>query len=139
MGKGGGGGRVGGGGGGGGYSGGGGGRTTRAGGGGGAYVHPDVAQSDAAITAGALYLDRRTIQLPSAGGTVGGTLSLVTHIFVSEWMSLNFEVRNITYLTPLASAEGDVLANVATMTLGVGFYLPTQVTRSKDPNEPEDQ
>ena len=95
---------------------------------------------DAAVTLGAMYVDRRSIQLPSIsdGLPLGGTVSVVMHIFLSEWLSLNFEVRDTLFSVPLQGAAEASLSHIATATVGVGFYLPTQVSRSADPNEPED-
>ncbi len=95
---------------------------------------------DAAITLGAMYVDRRGIQLPSIaeGPPLGGTASLVMHIFLNEWLSLNFEVRDTLFMATLQDATEASLSHIATATFGVGFYLPTQVSRSTDPNEPED-
>ncbi len=85
----------------------------------------DIAFYDVALTVGGMWVDSASLQLTGGQGGPGATISLVNHIFLSEWVSLNFELRDTIYTAQLRGAADSVLSHMVTFSVGLGFYFPT--------------
>jgi len=93
---------------------------------------------DVTVTAGALWVNDETIVSPVSTPGIGGTFSIATHVFLNEWFSVNLELRETAFGTQPQGAASGVLGHVVTTSLGVGFYLPTNVEYATPEGEPEE-
>jgi outer membrane beta-barrel protein len=90
-----------------------------------AIFNRSIAFYDFAITVGGGAVNGESLAIPSPYTTGGGTLSLQGRIFMNKWIAMTLEVRDVIFLAELDGASG-ALSNVASMGLGVSFFLPTK-------------
>lgn len=95
-----------------------------------AFVDSFIIYYDVAVTVGGAYLDTKTIALAGSQGTFGGTASLSTRVFFTDWLALNLEVRDMIYSADLRGQQG-ALTNLVTVSGGLSFYLPTSFEYSE--------
>lgn len=83
---------------------------------------------DVGISAGGGYVSSKSVALPAASGGAGGTVSVFTHLFINEWVSLNFEIRDTIYFATLQGADGTSMSHAVTAAGGVGLFFPKKFT-----------
>ena len=79
---------------------------------------------DVGVSAGGMYVSSRSLRLPAATQGPGATLSIFNHIFLSEWFSLNFEVRETLYFATIRGADSPQMSHAVTASGGIGLYFP---------------
>lgn len=94
---------------------------------------------DLGISLGGVYANSQSVQINSPQGGPGGTVSLFTHLFLSEAVSLNFEVRETLYFAQLRGAEGGVMSHAVTAAGGVGFFFPRKVEYTAPAGRPSEE
>ncbi len=83
-----------------------------------------VVYYDFAVTAGGGWIDAESVEIPSPSGKPGGTISLNSRLFISDWVALNFGIRDLLFLQNLNGAS-DAFTNLVTVEGGFSFFLPT--------------
>lgn len=89
-----------------------------------------IAFYDFAVTVGGGAINAESLAIPSAYTTGAGTVSLSGRIFLNKWIALSLEVRDLIFLATLDGASG-ALTNVASVGLGMSFFLPTNFEYSE--------
>jgi outer membrane beta-barrel protein len=79
---------------------------------------------DLGVSIGGAFVNSRSIALPAATGSPGGTISMVGRVFLSDWVAINLEIRDVIFSRDLLGTSG-AIANVASVSGGVSLYLPT--------------
>lgn len=87
---------------------------------------------DIALQVGVGWAESRSLFQPASGGLAGG-LGVASHIFVTEWLSVNIEVGDTIYFAPVGG--GSELSHMVMASAGLGFYLPTTVERTAQASE----
>lgn len=95
-----------------------------------ALFNSTIAFYDFAITVGGGGVNAKSLQIPTAYTTGGGTVALSGRIFFNKWIALSLEVRDIIFLANLNNATG-ALTNIASIGLGASFFLPTSFEYSE--------
>ena len=82
---------------------------------------------DIAVTAGGLFINAQSLQLPTEKSTGGGTISIAGRMFLNKWIAFNVELRDVLFLADISSGGETVssFTNVASIGFGFSFYLPT--------------
>lgn len=82
---------------------------------------------DVTLHGGVAAVNAQSLQLPTTAIKIGGTIGITNHIFLSRWLSLNFDVSNTMFNATLQGAGGpqDAFSHVVTFSGGLGIYLPT--------------
>lgn len=93
---------------------------------------------DVGVTAGAAYVTSESIRLRVPNSGVGGTVSVFNHIFINEWFSLNFEVRDTIYFANLKGATEKSLSHAASVGAGIGMFFPRKFEYSTPEGSPQD-
>ncbi len=94
---------------------------------------------DVGITAGGAWVNSRTVRNPAANAGVGGTVSVFNHIFLNEWFSLNFEIRDTIYFANLKGASEPQLSHAASAAAGIGMFFPRKFTYTTPEGSPVDE
>lgn len=92
---------------------------------------------DVGLTLGGAFVNASTLESPAASGP-GGTVSIFNHIFLSEWVSLNFEIRDTIYTAALASDGSSSISHALTAAVGFGLFLPRRFEYTEPENKPSD-
>ena len=79
---------------------------------------------DLGVSLGGAWVNSRTARLPASQAGPGATISVFNHIFLSEWFSLNFEVRDTLYFSTLSGASDRALSHAASAAVGFGMFFP---------------
>lgn len=82
---------------------------------------------DISLSLGGGWMDAQSIQITTGAGSPAVTFAVTSHIFVSDWLSLNLGVRDVSYQATLNGAADKVLAHTVTVDLGFGLYFPESV------------
>jgi outer membrane beta-barrel protein len=80
---------------------------------------------DVTLHGGAAAVNAESLQLPTPGIKVGGMIGITNHIFLSRWLSLNFDITDTIFSATLQGAPDGALSHVVTFSGGLGIYLPT--------------
>ena len=91
---------------------------------------------DIALQAGVGWADSASLVQSNAGG-VAGSIGVASHIFATEWLSVNIEVSDTIYFAPVGGTS--TLSHMVMASAGLGFYLPTSVERSAGASEEGDK
>ncbi len=91
---------------------------------------------DIAAQVGLGWADSASLQSASSGG-LAGSIGIASHIFVTEWMSVNFEVGDTLYFAPVGGTS--TLSHMVAASVGLGFYLPTSVKRTAEGSKEGDK
>ena len=94
---------------------------------------------DIGLTAGGVYANSQSIALPIASGGPGGTVSVFTHLFLNEWVSVNFEIRDTIYTASLQGADSRALSHAVTVSGGLGFFFPKRFKYTEPEGKPQDE
>lgn len=89
-----------------------------------AIFNRSIAFYDFAVTVGGGAINAESLAIPAPYTTGGGTISLQGRIFLSKWVAMTLEVRDVIFLADLDGASG-ALTNIASVGLGASFFLPT--------------
>ena len=89
-----------------------------------ALFNSGIIYYDLSLSVGGGWMDAQSIQITSSSGSPAVTLALTSHIFLSDWFSLNAGVRDVSYQASLRGLEDKVLAHTVTVDLGFGMYFP---------------
>ena len=89
-----------------------------------------IAYYDVAIALGGGAINAESLSLPSAYVTGGGSIAVQSRFFFSKWIALNLEFRDVIFLAELEGASG-AFTNIASVGLGVSFFLPTKFKYSE--------
>jgi outer membrane beta-barrel protein len=95
-----------------------------------ALFNRSIVYYDVALSAGGVYADSSSILEPVGNQGPGGTVSVSTRLFLSDWMAVNFEVRDVIYMGNVINT-GSVLSHSVTAGLGLSLYLPTSFEYSE--------
>lgn len=95
-----------------------------------ALFNRTIAFYDFAVTVGGGGVNAKSLQIPTAYTTGGGTISLSGRVFFNKWIALSLEVRDVIFLATLQNASG-ALTNIASVGLGASFFLPTSFEYSE--------
>ena len=87
---------------------------------------------DVGFTLGGGAAESRSAQLNTPEIGAGITASVFNHIFLNDWISLNFEVRDQIYFATLATSTEQQLAHAVSFSVGFGFFLPTRFEYTED-------
>lgn len=87
---------------------------------------------DLGVTVGGGYSNYSTIRDRSGKASPVVTASAFNHIFLNEWVSLNFEVRDTIYFAELRGVEGTSLSHSVTAAVGFGLFFPKKFTYAGD-------
>ena len=93
---------------------------------------------DLGVTVGGAFVNSRSVALPNATGSPGGTISMVGRVFLSDWVAVNLEIRDVIFSRDLLGTSG-ALANVASISGGVSLYLPTSFEYSDQAAESDEE
>lgn len=93
---------------------------------------------DIGVTVGGAWVNARSVRnvTPTAGA--GGTISVFNHIFLNEWFSLNFEVRDTIYFATLNGSPDKQLSHAASAAAGIGMFFPRKFEYSTPEGSPTD-
>lgn len=94
---------------------------------------------DLGITLGGAYVTSESIRLPTPTSGVGGTVSVFNHIFLNEWFSLNFEIRDTIYFANLKGASEKSLSHAASAAAGIGMFFPRKFEYTTPEGSPPDE
>ena len=83
---------------------------------------------DIGVQAGVGWAESKTLQVPVGTGGVAGSIGVTSHIFLTEWLSLNVEVGDTIYFANLGGES--TLSHLVAASVGVGIYLPSSVERT---------
>jgi outer membrane beta-barrel protein len=93
-----------------------------------AFLNSALVFYDVTLHGGVAFVNSQSLQLPTANGGVGAIVGITNHIFLSKWLSLNFDISNTMFSATLQGAPDGTLSHVVTLSGGLGIYLPTDFT-----------
>lgn len=94
---------------------------------------------DVALSVGGGWADSASVQLTSSKSGPAFTVALTHHIFVTNWLSLNVGVRDVSYFATLQGADSDsTLTHAVSMDLGVGIYFGSEDRGEDAPGSEDD-
>lgn len=103
-----------------------------------ALFNSSIIYYDVALTLGGGFANSASVQLTTGKGGPALTAAMVGHVFLTNWLSLNVGVRDVSFFTALQGAESDsTLAHAVSMDIGVGFYFGSE-DRDPEENAPSD-
>ncbi len=94
---------------------------------------------DLGVSLGGVYASSKSIQLPADQQGAGATIAAYNHIFLSEWVSLNFEIRDVIYFSTLQGQADSALSHAVCASVGFGLYFPRGFERSEPEGKPADE